>query len=182
MAESAAHDARPDDPVPSRWTEPTRALPLRWGGYTERLVLGSALIVSGGLCIAGADTYQLLALAATLPHVVGWAILPADGWRRLTAALPSTLACWLLLTGPRFLLVLVLPYLCWMLVRHRPLLAAVTVVIPAGTALVIASVVQGYDAMLPALAVEGAALVAGALSARVLASQLPSRRGRRTPD
>jgi hypothetical protein len=166
-----------------RWSEPTRALPLRWGGYRERLALGLTLIVSGGVCIAGADTFQLLALLATAPHIVGWAILPADGWRRMTAAFPSTLACWLLLTGPKFLLVLVLPYLCWMLVRHRPAGTAFgTAVIPAAAAIVIASVVQGYDAMLPALGVECAALAAGALSARVLASQVALRRGRQTPD
>jgi hypothetical protein len=167
----------------TRWTEPTRALPLRWGGYTERLVIGTALILSGGICIAGADTFQLLALLATAPHMVGWAILPADGWRRLTAAVPSTLACWLLLTGPKFLLVLLLPYLCWMLVRHRPpLVAFVTAVIPAGAAVVIAASVRGYDAMLPALGVETAALVAGALSARVLASQVLPRRRREAPE
>src|SRR3954454_23101949 len=103
----------------ARFREPTSLLPLRWGGYAERLWGGFALILGGGVSIAGSNTNTLWLLeVATIAHMAGWCVLPSAGWRRVVAVLPSTAAMWLLLPGPRYLVVLLLPYLAWLLVRH----------------------------------------------------------------
>ena len=117
---------------PFVWREPTAAIPLRWGAYRSRLIGGLWLIVAGGVAIAGGSAFsvfaQFLLSAGTVAHVLGWAVLPATGWRRVWAMWPSTLAMWFLLTGPRWVAILVLAYLGWLLVRHRPLAAYPTAV------------------------------------------------------
>ena len=93
--------------LPYRPREPTALIPLRWGTYRERYLGGLWLIIGGGVAIAGSDTYVLLLLlAGTVAHAVGWCILPSAGWRRLVVVFPSTLAMWLLLPGPQYLVVL----------------------------------------------------------------------------
>ena len=118
------------DGTPTRATrEPTSLLPLRWGGYRERYLGGLCLIVGGGVAIAGSDTYVLWLLwPARIAHVAGWCILPVRGLAAVVVVLPSTLSMWLLLPGPRYLVVLVIPYLGWLLVRHRPALAYPTAI------------------------------------------------------
>ncbi|TPW74699.1 hypothetical protein [Schumannella soli] len=163
--------------VARRFVEPARALPLRWGSYRPRLIGGLALIVAGGVAIAGSNTFQLLLLlAGSTAHIVGWGIIPSDGWRRVVAALPATLGCWMALPGPRYLAVLVLPFAAWLLVRHRPPLAWLTaplVVIAAiGVALAIGELESGapgaYRWMLPGTAVMAAVLVGCASLARAI--------------
>src|SRR5664279_4379982 len=96
----------------------TTTLPLRWGTARARTVGGGILIVSGAVAIAGWDDFvPPLLLAGLLAHVAGWSAMPADGWRRVVAVIISTPAALALLTGPRFLGVLVLPYIAWLLVR-----------------------------------------------------------------
>jgi hypothetical protein len=76
---------------------------------------------------------------------------------------------WLLLTGPRFVIVLVVPYLLWLLVRHRSGLAALTAVPVAVIALLIGNAFgQDYSRMLTALGVVGLAMVASAWLARLV--------------
>ncbi|MCS0498713.1 hypothetical protein [Protaetiibacter mangrovi] len=160
-------------PSPPRtpWREPTSLLPLRWGDHATRLWAGSWLVVGGGVSIAGSNTEALWVLAmGTAAHVVGWCILPSAGWRRVVAVAPATLTMWLLLAGPRFLVVLALPYLLWLLVRHRPRLASLTGIGVAAVALLVGDAVgQDYSRMLPALAVVGATMVGGAWVARLIA-------------
>ena len=150
--------------------------PLRWGGFRSRTVGGAVLIVSGAVAIAGSDTYVLLLLlAGTLAHVAGWCVMPADGWRRVVAVSLSTPAVWLLLTGPKFLAVLVLPYLGWLLVRHRPLRSYPTTTFVLAGAVMLPSLFPDYSGMLPALTIEFAVLVASAWAARAVASTRDSR-------
>ena len=148
----------------------TNALPLRWGSAGERTVQGGILIVSGAVAIAGSDTYVLLLLlAGLLAHVAGWSMMPADGWRRVVAIVISTPAVLLLLTGPRFIGVLVLPYIGWLLVRHRPLRSYPTVIFVLAGAVIVARLFPDYSGMLPALGIEFAVIVASALAARAVA-------------
>lgn len=162
----------------ARWREPTALLPLRWGGYRERYLGGLWLILGGGVAIAGSNTYSLWLLwAGTIAHFVGWCVLPAAGWRRLVAVLPSTLAMWLLLPGPRYLVVLVVPYVAWLLVRHRPGRAYPTAVFVLAGAILLGDLFWDYRDMLGSLAIEFAIMVGAAWVARAIrprASRLPA--------
>lgn len=153
------------------WREPTRDLPLRFGDYPTRLWAAGWLIVGGGLGIAGSNTVTLWLLGiATAAEVIGWCLLPSDGWRRTLAVPLGTLTMWLLLTGPRFVVVLVIPYLLWLLVRHRPPVTAVTA-IPVVVAAVLVGNAFGHDmSRMPlALAIVGAVMLACGWAARLIA-------------
>lgn len=154
---------------PVRWAEPTSRLPLRWGYHRSRVIGGLVLIIGGGVGIAGGSPFANWLLAAgTAAHVAGWAVIPSAGWRRVVAICMSTLAMWFLLTGPRWLGILALAYIGWLLVRHRPLVAYVTVVFPIAAAGMVASRAPAYSEMLVSLAIEGAVLVLSAWVARML--------------
>lgn len=167
------------------WREPTASLPLRWGAYRTRLLGGMLLIVAGGLAIAGGSAAtafaNLLLALGTAGHLLGWAVLPAAGWRRVWAMVPSTLAMWFLLTGPSWLAILVLPYLGWLLVRHRPLASYPTVTFVLAGAVIAARIVgPEYRGMLPALGIVGALIVLSAWTARAVhVAQFQVRRGRK---
>ena len=89
-------------PTGFHWREPTSRLRLRWGGYRARLLGGLLLIVAGGTAVAGGGATSPFATAllflGSIAHIAGWAVLPAAGWRRVWALLPSTFAMWFLLT------------------------------------------------------------------------------------
>jgi hypothetical protein len=162
------------------WVEPTRALPLRWGPYIDRYLAGIVLIIGGGIQLQGSNTWTLpLLLIGTMAYATGWAIMPARGWRRLVAVIPATGQLWLLLTGPLSVWTLVVPYLCWLLVRHRPLRSYVTVLLPLANGMVIPLFFTEYTGMLPALAISLAVFVGSAWLARVIASHARPRRGAR---
>jgi hypothetical protein len=147
----------------------TTTLPLRWGTARERTIGGGILIVSGAVAVAGSDTYVLLLLlAGLLAHAAGWSVMPADGWRRVVAVVISTPAVLLLLTGPRFIGVLVLPYIGWLLVRHRPLRSYPTVTFVLAGAVILPRLFPDYSGMLPALGIEFALIVASAWAARAV--------------
>ena len=152
----------------------TTTLPLRWGTARERSIGGGILIVGGAVAVAGSDTYVLLLLlAGLLAHVAGWSVMPADGWRRVVAVVISTPAVLLLLTGPRFIGVLVLPYIGWLLVRHRPLRSYPTVTFVLAGAVILPRLFPDYSGMLPALGIEFALIVASAWAARAVAPIRP---------
>lgn len=151
-------------------------LPLRWGSYASRVLGGGILIISGAVAVAGSDTFVLwLLLAGVVAHVAGWCIMPSDGWRRVVAVTISTPAVVLLLTGPRFIGVLVLPYIAWLLVRHRPARSYPTVTFVLAGAVILPRVYSDYDGMLPALGIELAVIVASAWVARAVAVARGSR-------
>jgi hypothetical protein len=174
-----------DGGAPFRWREPTSELPLRWGAYRTRWLGGLFLIVAGGLAIAGGSAASgfanFLLAAGSVTHVTGWAILPSTGWRRVVAMAPSTLAMWFLLTGPGWLAILLLPYLGWLLVRHRPVAGYPTAILVLAAAVFTARVYgEEYSGMLPALGIVGAVMLASAWAARVVHATLtPVRRGRK---
>lgn len=153
------------------WTEPTRALPLRWGTYRGRYLAGLALIVSGAICIQGGSAIFGLPLAlGTLAHVVGWWIMPAAGWRRIWAVLPSLACVWILLIGPTGVGLLAVPFACWLLVRHRPGVTLLLALVVLMTGVTLLPVYSEYSGMLPAVAIMGAVMVVCAWLARVAAA------------
>ena len=150
--------------------------PLRWGDPASRAVAGGILIISGAIAVAGADTFVLwLLLLGAIVHVAGWCIMPANGWRRVVAVVLSTPAVLLLLTGPRFIGVLVLPYVAWLLVRHRPARSYPTLVFVLAAAVSLPQIYGDYDGMLPALGIELAVMAASAWVARAVAGRRGSR-------
>lgn len=175
----------PEAPDPFRWREPTSAVTLRWGAYPTRLLGGMLLIVAGGLAVAGGAASspfaQFLLAAGSVAHVAGWSVLPSAGWRRVWAMVPSTFAMWFLLAGPGWLAILVLPYLGWLLVRHRPIASYPTVTFVLAAAILTARLfTDGYSAMLPALGVMAAVMFLSALAARAVhVAQVRVRRGRK---
>lgn len=170
MAVPDPSPARADAPSPARWVEPTSRLPLRWGTYPERFLLGGALIIAGTTAVAGSNTYTLwLLLVGTITLTVGWCILPAKGWRRVAALPGAIFGAWLLLTGPDFIWVLVLPYAGWLLVRHRPSLSYTTLAIVLGGTILISRIFTTYAQMPIAYACGLAVFVLAAWTARAAA-------------
>lgn len=168
MAEPADTGTAP----PVSWHEPTSALPLRWGSYRGRLLGGLLLVVAGGVAVAGGSASspfaQFLLGAGTAAHVAGWTVLPAAGWRRGWALVPSTFAMWFLLTGPGWLTILLLPYLGWLLVRHRPIASHLTAIFVLAATTLVAAPFREYSGMLPALGIVGAVTVLSAWVARAV--------------
>lgn len=154
-----------------RCREPASLLPLRWGNYTDRYLAGLILIVGGAIQLQGSNTWTLpLLLIGTIAHATGWSIMPARGWRRMLAVVPATGQIWLLLTGPQSVWTLTVPYLCWLLVRHRPLRSYITVAFPVVNGIVVPQFFQEYTGMPLALAISMAVLVASAWIARLTAA------------
>ncbi|CAN5526948.1 hypothetical protein BH09ACT4_BH09ACT4_14620 [soil metagenome] len=167
------------------WREPTSRLPLRWGSWAGRSWGGLALIIGGGAAVVGASAVNpftlFLAVAGTLAHLAGWSVLPSRGWRRVAVLLPSTFAIFSLLSGPANLTLLVVPLLCWLLVRHRPLRVFPIAVFVIATGVVLARLFPTYQGMLVATSVAVFVVVGAAWAARAVhaASTRPPRTRRR---
>ena len=162
------------------WTEPTRALPLRWGTYAGRYLAGLALIVSGAIGLQGATaSFQSAIGLGALAHVVGWWVIPSAGWRRIWVVLPSVLSVVILLTGPLALGLLAVPFSCWLLVRHRPLPTFLLAFVVLATGILLKD--ADYSGMLPSLAVIGGVIVVCAWLARFAASSRLFHRHREAP-
>jgi hypothetical protein len=169
-------------PAEPRWLEPTRGIPLRWGSYEGRYLAGLLFIVGGSLALQGANPRILyLLLAGTVFHTLGWAILPAQGWRRLVVAAPNIAVTWLLLTGPQSVWMLAVPFLSWLLVRQRPPRSYLTLVFVLFGGVAIPPFFHEYEQMPWALAISAAVLVASAWLARFLATTAAPRPGVRSP-
>ncbi|WP_200959257.1 hypothetical protein [Yonghaparkia sp. Soil809] len=187
MSENAPRrepDAPPASLVPTPWVEPAARLPLRWGRYRDRWVLGLLLIAGGLLHLQSSDTGNLIPLiTGSAAHVLGWLIMPAAGWRRIVPLGPSTLVVWLLLTGPSSMWTLTVPFLFWLLVRHRPWRSALAVGPVLLNGVVCATLFTEYRWMPVAVALSAAVLVASAWGARALARPVASiRRPARGPE
>lgn len=154
-------------------TTSPRHLPLRWGTHGSRLAVGAILIISSAVGIAGVNTnvLQQLLIPGVLAHIAGWCVLPSDGWRRVVAVLLSTPAALLLLTGPLFIVVLVLPYLAWLIARHSPLRSYPTLVFPLAAGVILPRIFSEYSAMLPALGAELLVIIGSAAAAHRLSSR-----------
>ena len=166
-----------------RTPEPTRLLPLRWGAYVDRYVLGLAMILGGGLALQGANPHILpLLLSGTIMHAAGWAILPAGGWRRVLGALVGTAQIWLMLIGATAVWTFVLPFVAWLLVRHRPWRSYVTVLFPLATGILVPQLVHEYQFQPIALPAALAVVVASAwVAAYIARSALPANRPNSEP-
>jgi hypothetical protein len=154
----------------SPWVEPAARLPLRWGSYRERIIAGLVLIVGGLVHLQAASTENLIPLiVGSSAHMLGWLIMPATAWRRLVPLLPSTLVVWLLLTGPQSVWTLTVPFICWLIVRHRPARSylALGPVLLNGVAAV--GLFGEYDGMVLSLALSAVVLVGSAWWAWALA-------------
>lgn len=152
------------------WREPTLALPLRWGTHGRRSLAGLALIVAGAIGLQAATPHILyFLLAGTVAHSAGWAIMPSRGWRRVAVAMPCVAVIWVLLTGPQSVWALAIPYLAWLLVRHRPLRSYVTVVFVIAAGVALPQFFAEYQDMLPALASMAVVLFASGWLARFIA-------------
>lgn len=163
--------------MPEPFTEPTRALPLTWGNYVDRYLSGLLLIVGGGVQLQGANTWALpLIVIGLIAHAAGWAIMPARGWRRIVAVVPSIGAVFVLLTGPQGITALTVVLACWLLVRHRPALSYVTLLLPLTSGFIIGTTMREYSGMPLALAISAVVLVASAWLARLIASSALVRR------
>lgn len=180
MARTAARSA---PPPAGRWREPTASLPLRWGTWAGRSWGGLWLLTGGGVAIAGSNVPALwLAALGIGAHVVGWGILPAAGWRRVVALVPSLVSMIALLAGPAYLPVLVIPFLGWLLVRHRPLRVAPMGAFVIASGIVIGRLNEGYQGMFTATLVSLGVLAGAAWGARAVhaASARPRRTLRRS--
>ena len=154
----------------TRWREPTSRLSLRWGTYFGRYLAGLLLIVGGAIQLQGSNTWTLpLLLIGTTAHVVGWSIMPARGWRRMLVIVPATVQIWLLLSGPASVWMLVLPYLGWLLVRHRPLVSYSTVLLPLANGIIIPRFFMEYSGMPLALVISMTVFVGSTWLARLIA-------------
>ncbi len=164
------------------WREPTRSLPLRWGHYEDRYVLGLLLIIGGATSVQGSNTYALgFLVAGTIATAVGWSILPAGGWRRALVVLPVTAQTWVFVAGPQSVFTLLIPYLAWLLVRHRPGASYLTAVFPLATSFVIPPLISEYSGMPLAIIISMAVIVASAWLARLLAARSASAKPVRSP-
>ncbi len=153
------------------WREPASLLPLHWGHYADRYVAGIILIVGGAIQLQGSNTWTLpLLLIGTLSHALGWVILPARGWRRMLAVVPATAQIWLLLTGPLSVWTLTVPYLCWLIVRHRPWRSYLTLALPIANGILLPRFFTEYSGMPQALAISMVVFVGAAWLARALAT------------
>lgn len=165
---------------PARWREPSSDLPLRWGTWAGRSWGGLWLIVSGGVAIAGSSAVAIwLAALGAAAHLAGWAVLPSRGWRRVVVLVPSAFAMFALLPGPGYLAVLVVPFLCWLLVRHRPLRVYPMAAFVIATGIVLARLFPDYDGMPIASVVALLVMVGAAWAARAV--HAATARPRRTP-
>ncbi len=170
-----ANSSARSGPTAGRWREPTSLLPLHWGHYRDRYVFGLVLIIGGAIQLQGSNTYTLpLLLIGTTAHIVGWSIMPARGWRRLLVVVPATAQIWLLLTGPQSMWTFVVPYLCWLLVRHRPASAYLTAVFPIANGFIIPQFFSEYSGMPLALAISLAVFIGSAWLARLIAQSARS--------
>lgn len=163
---------RPVPPIPPiPWCEPTARLSLRWGTYRGRYLAGLLLIIGGAVQLQGSNTWALpLLLIGTTCHIVGWSVMPAQGWRRMIVIVPATAQIWLLLTGPGSVWLFVIPYLCWLLVRQRPLKSYATVLLPLANGFVIPQFFREYSGMPAALIITMSVFVGSAWLARLIAA------------
>jgi len=149
--------------------EAAARLELRWGQYRERVVMGLVLIAGGLVHLQAASTLNLIPLiVGSAAHVLGWLIMPATAWRRLVPLLPSTLVVWLLLTGPQSVWTLTVPFICWLIVRHRPARSFLALGPVLLNGVVAVAVFTEYDGMLAAMSLSAVVLIGSAWWAAAL--------------
>ncbi|HWH25252.1 MAG TPA: hypothetical protein VNT53_01225 [Pseudolysinimonas sp.] len=165
-------DASPRQP----WLEPSLRVPLHWGFARSRSWGGLTLIIAGAVAMVGSTYYsQPIFVGGIVMHLLGWCVMPAAGWRRAVALVPSLVAVAALLGGPQFMFLLVLPAAAWLLVRHRPGRSYATLIVAAAGTFAVSRAFSAFADMPLALAIGLAAVVASAWLARALDALIPTR-------
>lgn len=165
----------PRRPAPA---EPTSTLPLRWGEHRWRLVGGGAAIAAGVASVLFTSTYSLQFLAVgSLLQIAGWIVLPARGWRRLTALAPGLFVSWLMLAGPDFAVFATVLLAGWLLALERPLPAWAALALPVLAGMVSSRVFTEYGHNWAVFALSGASVLLGAWCARTIARRLAAKTG-----
>jgi hypothetical protein len=150
--------------------EPTARLPLAWGDYQGRMTVGVGLLIVGAALVAQTTVYTIgLGLLGSALHLAGWAVQPSRGRTRALVALPSMLACWATISGPKAMWVLAFSLAAWLAVRERPPRSYVVLALPLGVGLTLAAAYSHVADKRPAFLFVLAGVVAGAWLARQLA-------------
>jgi hypothetical protein len=170
MSTPSRRPAPLDSSERQRFAEPNRALPLRWGSYRWRLIVGGCAIVLGVASVLFTSTYSLPFLAVgSLLQATGWIVLPARGWRRLLALGPCLFVSWLMLAGADFAVFSTVFLAGWLLVRQRPPLAWLTLALPIGVGAACSTAFASYEQNWAVFTISGMAVLLGAWLARLLA-------------
>ncbi|MFF1875591.1 hypothetical protein [Kitasatospora herbaricolor] len=163
------------------WSEPASRLELHWGAYRPRLLAGLVLIIVGTGCILLTSAYSLpFLLAGSLIQPAGWALLPSWIGRRVAVVVPVLGFTWLMLGGASFAWCFAVPLAAWLLVRLRPLLSYVVLVLPIASSIVLARTVTDYSVSWVSILVSTLVVIAGAWLARWVAVWVDSRQSVRT--
>jgi hypothetical protein len=163
------------------WREPASRLALRWGSYRSRLVAGLALICVGTGLVLFTTAYSLpFLLAGSLLQPAGWAVLPSTIGRRVAVVVPVLGFTWLMLGGASFAWCFAVPLAAWLLVRLRPLVSYVVLVLPIVSSIILARTVPDYSVGWVSILVSTLVVVASAWLARWTAFLLDSRQSVRS--
>ena len=160
------------DTVPphEHWREPASLIPLHWGAYRPRLILGLAGIMLGTACIQLTSAYSLVfLLVGSLLQPAGWAVLPAPIGRRVAVVVPVLGFTWLMLGGASFAWCYVVPLAAWLLVRLRPAISYVVLILPIACGIVLSAVIADYSGTWISFTVSSAVTIAAAWIARAIA-------------
>ena len=170
------------EPNPGPWREPASLLTLHWGAYRPRLAIGLAAIILGTACIQLTSAYSLIfLLAGSVIQPAGWAILPAPIGRRVAVVLPVLGFTWLMLGGASFSWCFVVPLAAWLLVRLRPAISYVVLVLPIACGIALSGVIPDYSGAWISLTIASLVTIGAAWAARGVAvwwSTRTPRRGR----
>jgi len=175
--------ARPDTGTPAHggWREPASLLPLRWGAYRPRLIVGLAMLVVGTACVLGTTTYSLtLLLIGSLMQPAGWAVLPSTIGRRVAVPLPVLGFTWLMLGGSGFAWCYAVVLAAWLLVRLRPLPSFAVLVLPVAWSVLLPLFVHDYEHGWITIATSTGVIVGGAWLAKWIAIRFDSWQSVRT--
>ncbi len=153
-----------------RLPEPTTRLPLAWGDYQGRMVVGVGMLIAGAVLIVQTTVYTAgIGLFGSALHLMGWALQPARGRIRALVALPSMLACWVTMSGPQAMWLLAGCLAAWLAVRERPAIAYLTVGIPVAVGLALTTAYSYAADKRPAFVLVLASVMGGAWLAREVA-------------
>jgi multisubunit Na+/H+ antiporter MnhC subunit len=166
------------------WIEPTSRLPLRWGRYRARWVLGLALIVMGIGLIQLTSAYSLEFAVIGVPvEAAGWIIQPTTVARRAAVILPALAVSMALLAGPGFSILFAILLGCWLIVRLRPGISWSVLVLPVASSLMLSGMLVYYPQDWLSLLIGAAVCIAAAWIALALAKYAEARHSvSRDPD
>lgn len=162
------------------WTEPASRIPRWWGNYHARYGAGLLLIALGIAGTVLSSTYSLwFLLAGPLVHGIGWMLLPGALWRRILVLLPCLLGGLLLLAGAQFAGGFALLLAGWLVVRHRPAVSYLALLLPIAAAFGFKDMLPDYSYNWVMLALGSIVVIGASWLARALATirRLPSQSG-----